>query len=122
MPRKVFVSGCLDLLHNRHIACYKSAAEMAFIASHSPPGVGRDRRPSIAYLYGLPDDLRRLPAGRHRRHHSNLAFEEWGTTFPNRLLGAATLDRLRHTAYCVVLDGDSFRNPRYRTIPDLCRR
>ena len=43
---------------------------------------------------------------------SNLAFEEWGTAFPNRLLGAATLDRLRHAAYCVVLDGDSYRAPR----------
>ncbi|MFH1571516.1 MAG: IS21-like element helper ATPase IstB [Gemmatimonadota bacterium] len=43
---------------------------------------------------------------------SNLAFEEWGTAFPNRLLGAATLDRLRHAAYCVVLDGDSYRAPK----------
>ena len=43
---------------------------------------------------------------------SNLAFDEWGSAFPNRLLGAATLDRLRHAAYCVVLDGDSYRAPR----------
>lgn len=27
---------------------------------------------------------------------SNLDFSEWGDAFPNRLLGAATLDRLRH--------------------------
>ena len=43
---------------------------------------------------------------------SNLDFAEWGDAFPNRLLGAATLDRLRHGAYRVVLDGDSYRSPR----------
>ena len=43
---------------------------------------------------------------------SNLDFSEWGEAFPNRLLGAATLDRLRHNAYRVVLDGDSYRAPR----------
>jgi DNA replication protein DnaC len=43
---------------------------------------------------------------------SNLDFAEWGDAFPNRLLGAATLDRLRHGAYRVVLDGESYRSPR----------
>lgn len=43
---------------------------------------------------------------------SNLEFTEWQDAFPNRLLGAATLDRLRHDAYRVVLDGDSYRAPR----------
>jgi len=43
---------------------------------------------------------------------SNLDFAEWHDAFPNRLLGAATLDRLRHDAYRVVLDGDSYRAPR----------
>jgi DNA replication protein DnaC len=43
---------------------------------------------------------------------SNLDFAEWGDAFPNRLLGAATLDRLRHAAYRVVLDGESYRSPR----------
>ncbi len=43
---------------------------------------------------------------------SNLAFEEWGEAFTNKLLGAATLDRLRHGAYRVVLDGASYRTPR----------
>jgi len=47
---------------------------------------------------------------------SNLDFAEWHDAFPNRLLGAATLDRLRHDAYRVVLDGDSFRAP--RPLPD----
>ena len=43
---------------------------------------------------------------------SNLDFSEWGDAFPNKLLGAATLDRLRHGAYRLVLDGDSYRTPR----------
>ncbi|XP_014679812.1 PREDICTED: putative ATP-binding protein Rv3427c in insertion sequence [Priapulus caudatus] len=43
---------------------------------------------------------------------SNLDFGEWGDAFPNKLLGAATLDRLRHHAYRVVLDGESYRTPR----------
>jgi DNA replication protein DnaC len=43
---------------------------------------------------------------------SNLDFSEWGDAFSNRLLGAATLDRLRHGAYRLVLDGDSYRAPR----------
>ena len=46
---------------------------------------------------------------------SNLDFPEWADAFPNRILGAATLDRLRHGAYKVVLEGDSYRSPR----PDL---
>ena len=43
---------------------------------------------------------------------SNLDFAEWGDAFPNRLLGAATLDRLRHGAYRVILDGESYRAPK----------
>lgn len=40
---------------------------------------------------------------------SNLAFSEWGNAFPNQLLAAATLDRLRHNAHRIVIDGPSFR-------------
>lgn len=40
---------------------------------------------------------------------SNLDFHEWGDAFPNRLLAAATIDRLRHNAHCVILDGPSYR-------------
>ena len=43
---------------------------------------------------------------------SNLDFGEWGDAFPNQLLGASTLDRFRHGAYRVVLDGKSYRSPR----------
>jgi DNA replication protein DnaC len=40
---------------------------------------------------------------------SNLEYSEWGAAFPNRLLGVATLDRLRHGAYRVTLEGESYR-------------
>lgn len=44
---------------------------------------------------------------------SNLDFPEWDQAFPsNRLLASASLDRLRHNAYCMVLDGASYRAPR----------
>jgi DNA replication protein DnaC len=48
---------------------------------------------------------------------SNLDFDEWGAPFPaNKMLGAATLDRLRHGAYRVVLNGESYRS--LRPLPD----
>jgi len=40
---------------------------------------------------------------------SNLHFSEWGSAFPNQLLAAATLDRLRHDAHKIILEGASFR-------------
>jgi DNA replication protein DnaC len=40
---------------------------------------------------------------------SNLALNEWGDAFPNKLLGAVTIDRLRHGAYRVILEGESYR-------------
>lgn len=44
---------------------------------------------------------------------SNLDFAEWGAAFAaNRMLGAATLDRLRHGAHRIVLDGESYRSPK----------
>ena len=44
---------------------------------------------------------------------SNLDFSEWGDAFAaNKMLGAATLDRLRHGAYRVILDGESYRTPK----------
>lgn len=44
------------------------------------------------------------------------AYSEWGSVFPNRLLGCATVDRLRHNAHRVVIEGDSFRSPRPTSI------
>ena len=62
------------------------------------------------------EDFHDLVAERYERGAtvltSNLDFPEWGDAFPNQLLGAATLDRLRHGAYRVVLDGRSYRSPR----------
>lgn len=62
------------------------------------------------------EDLHDLIAERHERFAtlmtSNLDFPEWGEAFPNRLLGAATIDRLRHGAYRLVLDGKSYRTPK----------
>lgn len=47
---------------------------------------------------------------------SNLDFSEWGNAFPsNKMLGAATLDRIRHGAYRVILDGESYRSPKPMT-------
>jgi DNA replication protein DnaC len=44
---------------------------------------------------------------------SNLDFDEWDQAFPNnRLLASATVDRLRHNAYCMELEGPSGRNPK----------
>ena len=43
---------------------------------------------------------------------SNLDIPEWTDAFPNRILGEATIDRLRHGAYTVVLEGKSYRSPR----------
>ncbi|HRP96140.1 MAG TPA: ATP-binding protein [Rhodocyclaceae bacterium] len=43
----------------------------------------------------------------------NLDFTEWNQAFPgNRLHASATVDRLRHNAYCLTLDGASYRAPR----------
>ena len=44
---------------------------------------------------------------------SNLDFDVWDQAFAtNRLLAAATLDRLRHNAYCLELNGRSYRDPK----------
>jgi len=65
---------------------------------------------------GQDEDLHDLIAERYERRStivtSNLDFNEWGQAFPNQLLGASTIDRLRHGAYQLVLDGESFRSPK----------
>lgn len=62
------------------------------------------------------EDFHDLIAERYERTAtlvtSNLDFSEWGDAFPNRLLGAATLDRLRHGAYLITLEGESYRSPK----------
>lgn len=61
------------------------------------------------------EDFHDLIAERYERAAmvltSNLDFSEWGEAFAsNKMIGAATLDRLRHGACRVVLDGESYRS------------
>lgn len=63
------------------------------------------------------EDLHDLIAARYETSTtivtSNLDFGEWDQAFTvNRLLACATLDRLRHNAYCITLDGASYREPK----------
>ena len=60
------------------------------------------------------EDFHDVIAERYERQStivtSNLDIPEWTDAFPNRILGAATIDRLRHGAYKIVLDGKSYRS------------
>jgi DNA replication protein DnaC len=62
------------------------------------------------------EDLHDLIAERYEQVStivtSNLDGNEWHAAFPNKLLAAATIDRLRDGAYQVVLDGETRRRPR----------
>jgi DNA replication protein DnaC len=63
------------------------------------------------------EDLHDLIAERYEQAStvvtSNLDFDEWDQAFAaNRLLASATLDRLRHNAYCMQLEGPSYRDPK----------
>lgn len=59
------------------------------------------------------EDIHDLIGERYERRStiitSNLDLNEWGDAFPNKLLGSATIDRIRHGAYSLLLDGKSFR-------------
>lgn len=60
------------------------------------------------------EDFHNLIAERYERTAtsltSNLHFDEWGAAFAaNKMIGAAILDRLRHGAYKLMLDGESYR-------------
>ncbi|MBD3284638.1 ATP-binding protein [Candidatus Uhrbacteria bacterium] len=67
------------------------------------------------------EDFHELIAERYEQRStiitSNLNFPEWGRAFENKLLGSATIDRLRHNAYLIILEGQSYRAP--RTTPSL---
>ena len=58
------------------------------------------------------EDLHELIAERYEQAStiitSNLVLEEWKQAFANQLLGVATIDRLRHNAHHLVLDGNSY--------------
>jgi len=59
------------------------------------------------------EDIHDLIGERYERKStiitSNLDLNEWSDAFPNKLLGSATIDRIRHGSYPLVLDGKSFR-------------
>jgi hypothetical protein len=59
------------------------------------------------------EDLHELIAERYERRTtmltSNLDLPEWSQAFPNKLLGAATIDRIRNGAYVLVLEGNTYR-------------
>jgi len=60
------------------------------------------------------EDMHALIAERSERaatiFTSNLDLPEWQQAFGNQLLGAATIDRLRHNAYQIILTGKSYRS------------
>ena len=62
------------------------------------------------------EDFHELVTERYERGSilltSNLDFTEWGTVFPNPVLANAAVDRLRHLAHRVIIEGDSYRHPR----------
>ncbi len=62
------------------------------------------------------EDFHELVSERYQRGSivitSNLDFSEWGAAFPNQVLGAATVDRLRDQAHRVIIEGDSYRKPK----------
>jgi DNA replication protein DnaC len=66
------------------------------------------------------EDLHDIIAERYEQRPtiitSNLDFSEWQDAFQNKMLAAATLDRLRHNAYEVLLDGKSYRSLKKPTI------
>jgi len=68
------------------------------------------------FKQGQDEDFHELVAERYEHNStiitSNLDFTEWGDAFPNKLLGAATIDRLRHRAYQLVFNGPSYRTLR----------
>ncbi|HOY69206.1 MAG TPA: IS21-like element helper ATPase IstB [Candidatus Ozemobacteraceae bacterium] len=62
------------------------------------------------------EDLHELIAERYERKStiitSNLDLPEWSQALPNKLLGAATIDRIKHGAYILTLEGESYRTAR----------
>ena len=65
---------------------------------------------------GQDEDFHEVISERYERKStivtSNLDIPEWTDAFTNRILGEATIDRLRHGAYTVILEGKSYRAAR----------
>ena len=62
-----------------------------------------------------PHDLYEVIRRRYERGAmvitSNRALEEWYPLFGDALLASAAMDRLKHHAHVIEMDGDSYRNP-----------
>ena len=60
------------------------------------------------------EDLHDIIAARYENNStiitSNLDFSEWIQIFNNKLLGSAVIDRIRHGATSVILEGKSYRS------------
>lgn len=60
------------------------------------------------------EDLHDIIAARYENNAtiitSNLDFSEWHQIFSNKILGAAVIDRIRHGAKSIVLNGKSYRS------------
>ncbi len=113
----VMFSTCANLVQSLNAARATGAYERKLAALARVPLLIIDDFGLKPLRSPADEDLHDLIAERYERTAtivtSNLDFPEWDQAFPaNRLLASATLDRLRHNAYCLVLDGQSYRAPR----------
>ena len=113
----VMFSTCANLLQSLNAARATGAYERKLAALARVPLLIIDDFGLKPLRSPADEDLHDLIAERYERTAtivtSNLDFPEWDQAFPaHRLLASATLDRLRHNAYCLVLDGQSYRSPR----------
>ena len=103
--------------HNPGVYLMKDAkAKTIYVGNEKHPLLIIDDFGLKPFKSGQDEDFHDLIADRYERTAtiitSNLDFTEWGDAFPNKLLGASTLDRLLHGAYRLVMDGKSYRKPR----------
>lgn len=113
----VMFSNCAALTHALHAARATNAYERKLQALAKVPVLIIDDFGLKPLRAPADEDFHELIAERYERTTtivtSNLDFSEWDQAFPsNPLLASATLDRLRHNAYCLTLNGESYRSPR----------
>lgn len=113
----VLFSTCADLTASLNAARATGGYERKLLALARVPLIIIDDFGLKPLRPPADEDLHDLIAERYESTTtmvtSNLDFTEWDQAFPaNRLLASATLDRLRHNAYCLVLDGTSYRTPK----------
>jgi len=113
----VMFSTCASLTASLNAACATGAYERKLAALARVPLLAIDDFGLKPLRPPADEDLHDVVAERYEQTAtivtSNLDFTVWDQAFPaNRLLASATLDRLRHNAYCLVLDGQSYRSPK----------